>query len=333
MKRLFLALPLLVSSCGPYMTDGDYYWVHRAGADMPVWVRGNVDSGVFLVTLHGGPGHNGQGMILSRSFQELEESYAVVYWDQRASGMSQGNPSTDTFTIADFVADTDAVLGVVEEVYAPESLFVLGHSWGGDLALATALDGEMRNHVDGWVLHAAAHDEWMALDASRAWMMDQIETYVDEGVDAGFWAAVGDWYRENPGLPPSDARHWSFVSRTTGYYYNPENYEPPPIAELALASPFTMALYQNEARSARLAEPLLDNFDVSDRLDELEAPTLVLTGEHDGAVPSVVAEEIYAGLPDGGKEFVEFPGVAHSAHDEDPDAFVVVLTDFIERHR
>ena len=37
----------------------NYFWIDRNNASMPVWVRGNIDSGVFIVFNHGGPGSSG----------------------------------------------------------------------------------------------------------------------------------------------------------------------------------------------------------------------------------------------------------------------------------
>ena len=37
----------------------DYFWVERKNAIMPVWVRGNIESGVFIIFNHGGPGSCG----------------------------------------------------------------------------------------------------------------------------------------------------------------------------------------------------------------------------------------------------------------------------------
>ena len=36
-----------------------YFGIDRNNARMPVWVRGNIDSGVFIVFNHGGPGSSG----------------------------------------------------------------------------------------------------------------------------------------------------------------------------------------------------------------------------------------------------------------------------------
>ena len=48
-----LLIPLtLAAGCTP----GDYWYFRTNGVDIPVRVEGNLDSGVVLVMLHGGPG-------------------------------------------------------------------------------------------------------------------------------------------------------------------------------------------------------------------------------------------------------------------------------------
>ena len=88
---------LLVVSIWPE----NYFWIDRNNASMPVWVRGNIDSGVFIIFNHGGPGScgtlesiievaPGNGQLDHPSpLKVLEDEYAMVYWDQRHSGMSK----------------------------------------------------------------------------------------------------------------------------------------------------------------------------------------------------------------------------------------------------
>lgn len=334
-RGLLVLLPLLGTSCGPWMTEGDFYYLHRAGADMPVLVRGNIDSGVFLVTLHGGPGNSGLAMGLSPGLKQVEEEVAVVYWDQRFSGMSQGNPSEDTITIPDYVADTDAVLSLVLEKYDPAALFVYGHSWGGDLALATMTMGTHQVDVNAWIVDGGAHDEFFAINESRTWMVQTIEQYVADGIDVEFWSEVARWYEENPVLKPDSFEHYSYVSRTAGYFYDPSVYEEPPVVELALASPFAMGIYQNEEHAHRLAEGLLVPMDVSAELPLVTEPVLVMGGELDGAVPLSVAEAIYdlLGTDPADKKHEALPLVAHSPRDEDPDAFAELVLGWIAAYR
>ncbi|HSR34127.1 MAG TPA: hypothetical protein VLY63_26470, partial [Anaerolineae bacterium] len=69
----------------------NYFWIERKNARMPVWVRGNIDSGIFVVINHGGPGGCGTAESLFDSnpadgrfdrasrLHPLENDYAVVY--------------------------------------------------------------------------------------------------------------------------------------------------------------------------------------------------------------------------------------------------------------
>lgn len=84
---LVIAYLTLVVSIWPQ----DYFWVERENAVMPIWVRGNIESGVFVIHNHGGPGSSGtlesiieanpgNGDFSQESpLKILEEDYAVVY--------------------------------------------------------------------------------------------------------------------------------------------------------------------------------------------------------------------------------------------------------------
>lgn len=331
MTRLLPLLALLSTSCGPWMTEGDFFYLHRAGADMPVLVRGNLDSGTFVVILHGGPGGSGLAMGLSPGMQLLEEEVAVVYWDQRFSGMSQGNPSPDTITIPDFVADTDAVISLVLEKYEVEDLFVYGHSWGGDLALATLTGGSHVEDVNAWIVDGGAHDEFFAVNESRTWVVGAIERHLAEGIDVELWSEAAEWYDANPVLQPDNAKHYLYVNMADGYFYDPSVYIPPDVVELALDSPFSLGVFQNQAHDQRLVDGLLGPFDVSAELPLVRSPVLVMGGELDGCVPLPVAEEIYAllGTDPADKRHVALPMVAHMPRDEAPEEFAELVLGFM----
>ncbi len=61
MKKVFLYMILAVafiSSCekSEFQSEGDFFHLSHKGARMPVWVKGNFQSDVTIVTVHGGPG-------------------------------------------------------------------------------------------------------------------------------------------------------------------------------------------------------------------------------------------------------------------------------------
>jgi len=79
---LFIAFGLSFFSCqktSDLTKIKDSFTLTRNGADMPVYTFGNVQSKVFVITLHGGPG--GEGLTFRNNDWniKLEEKYAMVY--------------------------------------------------------------------------------------------------------------------------------------------------------------------------------------------------------------------------------------------------------------
>jgi len=76
---------------------------------------------------------------------------------------------------------------------------------------------------------------------------------------------------------------------------------------------------QAQAATAKLGwNPYLHNPKLRGRLGRVNAPTLVVHGEHDGIVPRTHAEAYTAGIPDA--RLVDLEGVAHMATLERPGA-------------
>ena len=85
-------------------------YVRNQGADMPVFIRGNGASEVFIIFLHGGPGGNSLKYSTGSYSKTLEDKYAMVYWDQRGQGNSHGHPENSEMSINLMVEDTYALV-------------------------------------------------------------------------------------------------------------------------------------------------------------------------------------------------------------------------------
>lgn len=70
-----------------------------------------------------------------------------------------------------------------------------------------------------------------------------------------------------------------------------------------------------------------DAFDVRDRLGEIDVPTLVVNGEHDGLTPPTFHEYLAEHLPDARR--VELAEAAHMPYLERPDAFDAAVDEFL----
>lgn len=89
--------------------------------------------GDTLVVLHGGPGLNLEG--LRSDLAPLARRHTLVYFDQRGSGPSE-MPDTLRLTADLMVKDLEAV----RRAFRIERMTLLGHSWGGGLAVLYAAE-------------------------------------------------------------------------------------------------------------------------------------------------------------------------------------------------
>lgn len=93
----------------------------------------SIGSGTPLVIIHGGPGFGHQ--YLYSYFSRLSDQYKIIFYDQRASGKSNGDENPSDVTMENFVEDLEGV----RKAFQIEKLHILGQSYGGVIALSYAV--------------------------------------------------------------------------------------------------------------------------------------------------------------------------------------------------
>jgi pimeloyl-ACP methyl ester carboxylesterase len=91
-----------------------------------------------LILLHGGPGLSETSWF--RFFNApLEDSFTVVYWDQRGAGKSfaRGIPRS-SMTVEQFIADLDELVESACARVGQRKVVIFGHSWGSALGVLYA---------------------------------------------------------------------------------------------------------------------------------------------------------------------------------------------------
>jgi 3-oxoadipate enol-lactonase len=76
---------------------------------------------------------------------------------------------------------------------------------------------------------------------------------------------------------------------------------------------------------------LMDRDDITDRVAEIVAPTIIFHGEADAAIPMEKAEYLEAALPNC-EGLVRIAGAGHAANLSHPDEVNAPLADFLRRH-
>ena len=231
----------------------------------------------------------------------LARERQIVLYDQRGRGRSEPPADPSTASIEDDAADVPALrraLGV-------RRWDLLGHSWGGGIAmLAASLDqaGTRRlvtvdavGATSGW-MPGLRENVRRRLDPEQRVPFDRIEER--------------DLDRADPELQAAYARAvypaW-FADPDLGRYF-----APPKVT--------------SDTGAAVLARLRRDGYDWRDRLRALSLPTLVIHGEED-ALPLSVSTELTALLPRSHGQVIPHSG--HMPFWEAPDVFFPIVDSFL----
>ncbi len=114
--------------------------VDIGGIKQWISIKGTNDGNPVLLFLHGGPGTS--AMSYSDKFtSELQNHFVVVQWDQRESGKTATlNVSSAPLTVARMEEDALEMINYLRSRFVTDKIYLMGHSWGGFLALKVAAD-------------------------------------------------------------------------------------------------------------------------------------------------------------------------------------------------
>jgi len=311
---------------------GDWFYLENKEALMPVWVRGNKSSKVFIIYLHGGPGDTAMDTAgYSNAFHAIEKDFAVVYYDQRCSATAQGNAKPESFTVAQFVEDLDKLTAVINQKYNNPQLFLYGHSWGGALGTAYLIDSKRQSKIRGWIECDGGHnlkDGWIL---SQEWVKERATIKINNGDNASYWQNEIEWYNTDPAIGYDYFnRHGENLNKLNGYFLDRSKLN----AKYPLASPQPI-MPLNGVYLQINNNFDLKNIDFTAQMQNITLPTLILWGKHDGCLPVDLAQIAYdnLGTSASDKSMYFFDQSAHSPHWEEPELFVAKVKEFVEKYK
>jgi pimeloyl-ACP methyl ester carboxylesterase len=256
------------------------------------WESGD---GPPLLLLHGGPGLSDYMTMLG---PETAGWRAVGYQQRGIAPSATEGPFTDVRHAADAVAVLDAA-GLREVV-------VLGHSWGGYLALRLAVAAPER--VAGLVLVdplGATGPSGGASDLGEA---------LRGRLDAAALAKLSEMAARIGDRMPTDQEGTEQLALLWPGYFAVPAQAPPPPAGLAVSA------VANEEGMASVADSLAGGF--GDRLAAVRAPAVFVLGEH-SPMPVSQGQQTAALLPDA--EVVVVEGAGHLPWHERPGCVTSAL--------
>ncbi|MEL6562392.1 MAG: alpha/beta fold hydrolase [Bacteroidota bacterium] len=341
------------------LTEGDMLFLKHKGASMPVLVRGNFDSDVIILFLHGGAGGTAASHI--EDFKEMvEPEYIVAYWDQRHAGSSQGNFDKDDWTIDLMAEDMQMVINMLKRKYGDDKkVFAMGHSWGVILGTYYLLDQE--NQLQGAIFSNGSHSSEHEYSARLDYVHDFAQEMIDNGialteeikVEGETFTSLEQvviWTESND---PIDS--WTKLKILNGlvnavFDYVQETYVQPnsdvtsgvSSSELRFQSPYNPLIYRiNLLRTGQLINnfnnetSIQEFYDFTTQMGDINIPISLIWGKYDHIVGLEVAEDYYQviGTPEENKELTILENSGHSGMYRENIKFSQTLIDFVEKHR
>ncbi|MEM7736205.1 MAG: alpha/beta hydrolase [Deinococcota bacterium] len=272
------------------------------GAKLWVDIQGSEDNPT-IIAHHGGPGM-GSHVSPKKAFTPLADDYRVITFDARGSGQSDGIPP---YSHAQWVADLDGL----RKHFGLDKFILTGGSYGGYISLEYILthpervshlmlrDTAPSNHYETQAKHNALN---------RASEFPEINEADLERIFAGKMRDDDDFRDVFAMIAPLyDA-----------------NYDPDVTAERVANITFRADTHNAAFSTAK------NHYDVTDRLHNINVPTLVMVGRHDWITPLAASEEMAEKIPNA--ELVIFENSGHSPQLEENERFIQVVRDFLARH-
>ena len=351
---------LLLTACNDeneLLKKGEMLFLKHKGASMPLLVRGNFNSDVILLMVHGGAGGSSGSHI--EDFNEMiEPEYMVAYWDQRHAGSSQGNFDKEDLTIDLMAEDMQMVINLLKHKYGSDKkIFAVGHSWGVQLTTYYLLNQE--NQLQGAILTNGSHSSETEYSAR----LDFVNTFASEMIQEGLeipkkieiegetftsLEQVVTWTEQND---PIDSWRklkilWPLVDDVVLQYVN-DTYVLPynqriSAGELLFKSPYNQLIgFINLRRTGQLIndfdneKSIQEFYDYRPEMDQITLPVCLIWGKYDQIIGLEVADSYYdvIGTPQEDKELVILENSGHSGLATENVKFSQTVISFVEEHK
>lgn len=337
---VFCLLAITVLSCSKEATDTyeRFYFRTDDGADLAIQVDGNRNSDIFILLLHGGPGGSGQEYNTGEYTEQLEEKYAMVYLDQRGQGASQGNYAVENVTLKQFGDDVYDVTLLLKQKYGQGiSVFVMGHSWGGTTGTSAMLQTEIQEEIKGWIEVDGAHDIPLINKEAAKLFIEIGNEEITAGRNVEKWQEIVDF---------ASSLDTNNITEDQGGQINSYGFEAEGLLEQIVSgeggggtfgltdSPiFSLSAYLSGLITAGEITPETEQYAMTEQLNNISIPTLLLWGKYDFVVPPALGRTAFDNITTQDKKLVIFDFSGHSPMDTEAGKFVAEVVEFVDTYK
>ncbi|HUI11255.1 MAG TPA: alpha/beta fold hydrolase [Bacteroidota bacterium] len=267
----------------------------------------SIGTGIPLLIIHGGPGLDHSYFL--PQMEKLADTYELIFYDQRGCGQSTIHVDSASMTLDAMVEDIDKV----RDAYNLNTVNLMGHSWGGLLAMFYAIKhGDRLNSlilVNSTPPTSALRDSSFRIMAARTSRADSAE-------EASV-VQTAEFKRRDPA-----AMQEYFRLMFRGAFYNPHDED-----ELNLTFRPDYGA-RSDLLKYLARDTTLQHYDLLGQLENISCPVLIIGGDSDMMPPSS-NEAIHSHIP--GSQLIIMKNCGHFPFIEAPTQFFPAVRSFLQK--
>ena len=317
----------------------DTFFLDNMGAMMRIVVDGNTSSHTFLVIVHGGPGTGSSIYNTKYISQNIEDKYAIAYWDQRNAGASQGGANGENLNLPQMTDDLKKVIQLIKCRYGENSaVFILGHSFGGLLASSFMTTGTNQSMVKGWIFADGSHNYPLNDTLTRQMLLHVGEQQLVLDKNTEKWSAIISYCKSHPGnFTLNESDQLSTYAQDAETYIEEVNQFDllTHIKNQAFNEYMTLTslLFNHLYSENNELNEDLSKTEFSSSLYKVVQPTLILFGKYDFICPMGLGEDVYNRIATQNKRIVISPVSGHNIMFQDSKLFCDEVNNFIGKYK
>jgi len=281
-------------------------YVNINGVNIYYKIFGNYEK--YILILHGGPGASHDYLLpLARL---SNEGFTTVFYDQCGSGRSEEHEDLEECTTLDYYVNE--VEMVRKSIIGEKDFVLLGHSWGGLLALAYA--SRHQANLRGLIISSGLSSVPLTTKEMRRLIKElpsEIKAKIIECEEKN------DFTSEE-----CQAVAYEFYKR---HLLRLDSYPKDVVESLNYLVKRKIYSIMNGPTEFEIRGKIKD-IDITNDIKNIKVPTLITVGEYDEVTPSI-AKIIKDNIE--GSKMVVIPNSSHMAFYENPDYYFKVLIDFL----
>lgn len=328
-KTIVLIILLIASQLSKAQQIKDFYYAEPETKNLPVFIRGNLESNKILLYIQGGGADN--GIDFGRSDypkwkNTLEKKVAIAYFDQRGLNRSVKKIDTSKINKKQISKDIIVIAKSLHKKYKA-NIYLFGHSFGGVKALECLANfpEETSFIKSGIVFNAPITTDFSPERYNYyrpLYLKNLAKEFIEQDDNKVFWQEAYDWMVQKDSITTiEDSKKWN------GYV--DKAYQPIKrkiglgmVFKVIFSKPYNPIKYLNNKDNKFVSDKLWykekklwdskKNITMWELLPKILHPILLITGRYDAVATPEEQEEAHRLIKD--SNLVIIPNCTHESY-------------------